>query len=70
MKASTTSQKAEKKENELEKIVSLEKKLITLEKLMVRCPECGGLFRDVVELKSHITMTHHPSKDENSTGIS
>ncbi len=53
---------------ELEKILSLEKKLITLEKLMVRCPECGGLFRDVIELKSHMTMTHHPSNEENSTG--
>jgi uncharacterized Zn finger protein len=63
---------AEKRSEELEKILKLDKKLITLEKLMVKCPECGGLFRDTVELKSHVKMTHHPSRHkeaEEQTGI-
>ncbi len=63
---SSKNQKSQK--IELEKISSLEKKLISLEKLMVQCPECGGLFRDVVELKSHVTMTHR-SSTEDSTDI-
>lgn len=59
------------KSKEIEKILKMDKKLITLEKLMVKCPECGSLFRDVVELKSHIKMTHHPTheKNEEYTGI-